>query len=226
MDDERNDLGEHRLARATDEELVELIRRARADGRPGAAGDAFAMLHFRHARRVRGMLRNKVPAERADELEQDVFLAAFEGVTGTKRIGNFQAWLTRTTRNHIAELWRGRDGREIKQAREAAARIGDDHDASPRPEPSAEGGYGEWETWALIEALLARRTPLHRDIIEIYVIDDGSAEETARRTGSSPDNVYQVAHRFRADLRCLLEGGRLDDNDDPGDAGRTGPRPR
>ena len=226
MDDERNDHGEHRLARLTDEELVALIRRAHADGRRALAGDGFAMLHFRHARRVRGMLRSKVPAERADELEQEVFLAAFEGVTGSGHIASFQAWLTRTTRNHIAELWRGRDGRQIKQDREAAARIGGDPDAPPRPEPATDGGYGEWETSELIGSLLAGRTALHRDIVEIYVIDGGSAEETARRTGATPDNVYQVAHRFRADLRRLLEGGRLDDNDDPGDAGRTGPTPR
>lgn len=226
MGDETSHYGEHRLARATDEELVALFRRARAEGRDAQAGDAFDMLHFRHRRRVRGMLQSKVPTERVDELEQDVFLAALEGVDGTRRIDNFQAWLSRTTRNHVAELWRGREGRQIKQDREGAARAGDDPDAPPRPEPSAEGGYGEWETWEMIESLLARRTQLHRDVIEMYVIDGAPADETARRTGASPDNVYQVAHRFRADLRRLLEGGRLDDNDDSGDAGETGPRPR
>jgi RNA polymerase sigma factor (sigma-70 family) len=214
--------GDQRLAAGSDEDLVAHIRDAYARGDGVAVSDTFELLVFRHERRIGALLRSKVPPDRVEELAQDVYLAVFEGVIGDSRIENFRAWMTRVARNTVAELWRGKEGRQIKQDREAAVRERDDPGRPAHAEPAVDGGFTGAEAWQLVEQLLARRSEQHRLIVELYVFDGCTAAETVRRTGASADNVYQVARRFRVDLRRLLDGGDLKHNDDPGPAGRTG----
>ncbi len=194
------------MAAATDEELVGFVRSAQRSGARSAAFDAYEHLCARHDRRVRVMLLSKVP-DGVDDLAQEVRIAAFQGVVGDREIQNFKAWLVRIVRNTIADVWRGREGREIEHAREAARRNPDG-----APEPAFAGEYGEWETWQVIDGLLAELSAQHREVVELYVIDDLGASETSRRTGESADNVYQIAKRFRTELRSRLAAGP-DDNE-------------
>jgi RNA polymerase sigma factor (sigma-70 family) len=214
MDDDFTHWDERRLAQHADEELVARIRDARDHGRADAAADAFEHLVHRHEKRVRGLLHN-VPADRVEDLLQDVFMAAFEGVIGGRDIDIFRAWLAQVARNTVAEMWRGKQGRQIKLDREAAAREGGDPDR-PLPEPASDGGYGGIEAQHVVDQLLRRRSEAHRRVVELYVIEQLSAAEAARVTGESANNVYKVAERFRRDLRRALDGEDLHDNDDPG----------
>lgn len=184
----------------TDEQLVARVR----DGQHRA----FDHIAARHHGRIRWMLAAKLPDAEVDDLVQDVLLDVFDAVAGDREITHFRAWLNQLVRNTIADIWRGRQGRRIEFSREAAQR-----DELPGDERAVEGGYGEWETWSVVDQVLAGLSDTHREIVERYVIDQADAAEVARLAGTSEDNVYQVARRFRVELRRQLEADP-DDNED------------
>ena len=220
-DDDFTTWDDRRLGACSDGELVARIRAAGRGGRPALAGDGFARLHFRHHRRVRAMLVSKVPAERVDDLMQDVFLAAWDGVAGDARIDHFGGWLAGIASNRVADFYRGREGRQLEADRAAAARRREDA-TDGDPEPAVDGGYGKAETLQVVEALLRERSTEHRRVIEAFVLESRPAGEVAAATGVTADNVYKIAERFRKDLRRALDGAGPDDKHDPGGAGGTG----
>jgi RNA polymerase sigma factor (sigma-70 family) len=200
----------HALGRLSDERLVAHIRAAHGAAAPTAVADAFDVLHHRHRRRIGYLLSSKLPAERAEDLLQDVFLDAFEAIVGGREIDHLSGWLARVAHNTVADFWRGREGRQLKLDRSASPT--DDADAR-RAEPSAEGDFGEWEVREVVEQLLAARKQTHREIVRRNVLEGRPARDVAEATGETEDNVYQVAKRFRDELRRLLRGDRLNDND-------------
>jgi RNA polymerase sigma factor (sigma-70 family) len=215
MDDDFTNLPRHQLGRRSDEQLLAYMRDAHAAGAQRAVADAYDLLVFRHEKRLAYLLW-KLPADRVPDLLQEVFLEAFAAIVEGKKIDNFSAWTARVAHNTVADFWRGKDGRQLKTDRSAAS---DDDDSGRRAEggePIDDGDFGAFEVHDLIDQLLAERLPAHREIIELYVIEGRPAGEVAKATGESADNVYQVAKRFRDDLRRLLNGEELDDNDDPG----------
>src|SRR3954453_2681436 len=214
MDDDFTHLPGHQLGRRSDEQLLAYMRDAHAADADRAVADAFDQLLFRHRRRVAYLL-HKLPADRVPDLLQEVFLNAFEAIIEGKRIDNFSAWTARVAHNTVADFWRGKEGRQLKTDRSAAS--DDDSEAgrrADRGEPSDEGDFGEAEVHQLIDQLLDARLPAHREIIELYVIQGRPAAEAAKTTGEGEANIYQVAKRFRDDLRRLLRGEELDDNDE------------
>ena len=199
----------HELGRRSDEQLLAYIRGARAAGQPRAAADAFDHLVFRHRRRIAYLLF-KVPADRVEDLVQDVFMAAFEAIVEGKKIDNFSAWTARVAHNTVADFWRGKEGRQLKVDR-SAADGDDDGRRADRGEPTTDGDYGAAEVSQLIDQLLDARSATHRAIVVLYVIQGRPAGEVVEATGESDSNVYQVAKRFRDDLSRLLRGDDLED---------------
>ena len=213
MDDDFTYLPGHQLGRRSDAQLLAYMRDAHAADAQRAVADAFDQLLFRHEKRVAYLL-HKLPADRVPDLLQEVFLEAFAAIVDGKRIDNFSAWTARVAHNTVADFWRGKEGRQLKTDRSAASDDDADGRRADRGEPTDDGDFGAAEVHQLVDHLLARRSPAHREIIELYVIQGRSAGEVAKATGESADNVYQVAKRFRDDLRRLLRGEDIDDNDE------------
>jgi RNA polymerase sigma-70 factor (ECF subfamily) len=211
MDDFAN-LPGRELGRRSDEELVAYIRAVRERGATSAASGAFDHLVFRHRKRLHWLLARMLPAERVDELLQDVFLDAFQGVIGDKPIDNFQAWVNQVARNTIADFWRGKEGVQIKRDREAAPADDDDDGRSARrQDPSVDGDFGSFETMDLIGSLLAKLSDTHRTIVVLAVLQQRPAAEVRSATGESDSNIYKVAQRFRDNLRRRLRGDHSED---------------
>ena len=213
MDDDFTNLPKHELGRLSDEALVAYMRDARAAGAKSAEDVAFDVLVFRHKKRLRFLLLRKVPENRVDELLQEVFLAGFQGIVSDQEIANFSAWINRVASNTIADFWRGKEGKQLNLDREAARLEDEEGDV---PERGVDGDFGAFETWDLIDSLLARLRASHQEIVRLYVLQGDKAKPVCDATGESADNVYQVAKRFRDDLRRLLNGGTIDDNDETG----------
>jgi RNA polymerase sigma factor (sigma-70 family) len=215
MDDDFTHLPGHQLGRRSDEQLVAYMRDAHAADAQRAVADAFDQLVFRHEKRLAYLL-HKLPADRVPDLLQEVFLEAFAAIVEGRRIDSFSAWTARVAHNTVADFWRGKEGRQLKTDRSAAS--DDEPDGgrrADRGEPTDDGDFGAAEVHQLIDLLLDRlKLPAHREIIELYVIQGRPAGEVAKATGESDDNVYQVAKRFRDDLRRLLRGEDIDDNDE------------
>src|ERR1017187_3947263 len=76
--------------------------------RAAAAGDraAFGELYVRYARLVHGILLARVPPGEADDLVQDVFLAAMRQLRGLRTAAAFRGWLAAIARNRAMDHFR------------------------------------------------------------------------------------------------------------------------
>src|SRR3954471_17349915 len=99
-----------------------LVCAALAGSRP-----AFGELYVRYARLVHGILLAKVPPKDAEDLVQDVFLAAMRQLSGLRTAGAFRGWLCSIARNRAMDYFR-RAG-ESEPVEEAVAARVDANDA-------------------------------------------------------------------------------------------------
>jgi RNA polymerase sigma factor (sigma-70 family) len=191
------------LTERSDEELIAEVRAAYAGNDRGRLDAAWGLLQYRHQKRVRVRVRAKLPDDLADELVQDILLKAFEAVIGTAKIEHFGGWLNGVVVKTIADFWRGKGGKAVNAVREGVA-LDDDRPDAPAYELGDDGGFDRADVALVIEDVLAKRNPEHREIIRLNVLEGRAAKDVADTTGASADNVYQVAKRFRDDLRTAL----------------------
>ena len=73
-----------------------------------AGGDrsAFGELYVRYARMVHGILLARVPPGDAEDLVQDVFLAALRQLRGLRTAAAFRGWLAAIARNRAIDYFR------------------------------------------------------------------------------------------------------------------------
>src|SRR5260370_26356460 len=92
------------------------------------AGDraAFGELYVRYARMVHGILLAKVPPKDAEDLVQDVFMAAMRQLRGLRTAAAFRGWLCAIARNRAMDYYRR--ARESEPGREMAGPRGAAHD--------------------------------------------------------------------------------------------------
>src|SRR5579862_4026059 len=94
-------------APAAVEEEAGLIRAA-------AAGDrgAFGELYVRYARMVHGILLVRVPPAEAEDLVQEVFLAAMRQLAGLRTAAALRGWLGAIARHRAVDYFRNRKNEE------------------------------------------------------------------------------------------------------------------
>lgn len=85
----------------TDDGLIQQIR--------AGSNDAFEELVSTHQRLVRGFIvRHLGNLQEADELAQDVFVAAFRGIDRYQGTGSVTAWLLGIARHHVLTYFRNK----------------------------------------------------------------------------------------------------------------------
>src|SRR5579883_3590720 len=77
--------------------------------RAAAGGDraAFGELYVRYARMVHGILLARVPPAEAEDLVQEIFLAAMKQLHGLRTAAAFRGWLGAIARNRAIDYFRG-----------------------------------------------------------------------------------------------------------------------
>ncbi|MEA2294416.1 MAG: hypothetical protein QOE86_2055 [Solirubrobacteraceae bacterium] len=201
------------LAQRTDEALIAYVRDAYAAGATAAVQLGWSLLQYRHQDRIRGILAAKLPSDNVDEAAQEVLIAAYEAVVGEHDIARFAGWLNQVTFNLRAEFWRGKPGKSVKVVREGVP-LDDDREGSSSYELADDGGFDRSDLELLVDELLARRNSRHREIVRLNVIEGWRAKEVSAKTGETEANVYQVAKRFRDELRAALAGADDDRTQD------------
>jgi RNA polymerase sigma-70 factor, ECF subfamily len=175
---------EHRLLRA-------LARRDRA---------AWSALYDHHVQEVFGFIYHLVGGDRhlAEELHQEVWLAALEGVDHfDARRGRFRDWLLGIARHRVSRRYRGRFSRSLEALAERAVQV--QTVALPPPE-QLEG----LERADVIRAALLRLNLSYRDVLLKKYVEGLSVHEIAGRTGRSAKAVESLLSRARERLRELL----------------------
>jgi RNA polymerase sigma-70 factor (ECF subfamily) len=199
-------LGQHsRSVKSEDEEL--LVDRCRQGDR-----ESFAQLMRLHEKQIYNftyrMLGNE---EEAEDLTQDIFVAAFRGIRRFRGEAKFSTWLYRIalnqTRNRIKYLSR-RDF-FAKQSRRAQYR---DESLWENPEFLADGNPTP-EQWTLTKSMatqvqecLNQLAPQTKQILVLRDVQGFSYEELGEMLSLNPGTVKSRLHRARAALqKCLAD---------------------
>jgi len=211
----RNEAG---LSKLTDEDLLAYIAAARARGEGDHLQRGLAVIVFRYFDDIVRRCRIKVPPQDAEDVASEAMTSAIRSSLEGQTVGEFRAWLNKIVARRIADYHR-------KQ------RV----DTAPLPEEHAESdeiwgqaGITDDETGVVevedaIARILDKLSDAHRRVVEFFVLEVASAEETAEQVNDefpdlnppmSIDNVSQIARRFRKQLRDELGGA-----DDPPEGG-------
>ena len=160
--------------------------------RSAGAGDraAFGELYNRYVRVVHAILLVRVPVSDAEDLVQEVFIAAFRKLPFLRSPGAFAGWLAAIARNRATEFHRA-----ARRANDAANR--------PVDEPRA----GHEEALVVLDAI--RKLPeAYRETMILRLVEGMTGPEIADRTGLTPDSVRVNLSRGMKLLRERLGGDR------------------
>lgn len=191
----------------TDEQ--ELVSRARKGDR-----SAFGVLYQRHVERVYSYVAFRVrdPAV-AEDITQDVFLQALNGLRRFDWRGSVAPWLLSIARNAVIDYWR-RMGRRRERAESWFMEHSEDEDGGPleRVESgSAASALAAAELAIDRRVLLAAAqelTELQQQVLALRFAAGLSIEETALAMGKSDGAVKNLQHHaLRALRKVLLAGG-------------------
>jgi RNA polymerase sigma-70 factor (ECF subfamily) len=161
--------------------------------RKAAGGDraAFGELYSKYARAVHAILLGKVRCDAAEDLVQDVFLAALSQLSRLRDGSTFAAWLFTIARNRAHDYYR---------AKPACEEVREDH-LLARPAPP--------EALGALEAIRAL-PEAYREVLMMRLVEGMTGPEIARRTGLTPDSVRVNLCRGMKLLREKIEGTRYE----------------
>jgi RNA polymerase sigma-70 factor (ECF subfamily) len=147
---------------------------------------AFAELYAQYARTVHGILLARVPRADVDDLMQDVFLQAMQGLPSLRDPSAFGAWLAAIARNRAVDYFR--------QAPRTTELTDDVATADP----------DRTEALAVLAAI--RTLPdAYRETLTLRLVEGMTGPEIAARTGLTEGSVRVNLHRGMKHLRERLE---------------------
>jgi RNA polymerase sigma-70 factor (ECF subfamily) len=193
--------GEAAAVELGDSELVILARRGKA-----MAFREIMRRNNRHLfRAARGVLRDDAEAE---DVVQEAYVRAFQGLAGFRGEASLSTWLTRIALNEaLGRLRRRRDMVGLKTAEVAqkgggafilmfpTVQAGDD----------PEGTAARREIRRLLEEAIDELPDAFRLVLVARDVDGMSVEETAQILGTRPETVRTRLHRARRLLRAVLD---------------------
>jgi RNA polymerase sigma-70 factor (ECF subfamily) len=148
--------------------------------------DAFGELYVRYARMVHAILLARVPPGEAEDLVQDVFLAAMRQLRGLRTTAAFRGWLGAIARNRAMDYHR--ESRERVPLEDA-----------PPVKTSADN-----DAFLVIGAI--RTLPeAYRETLIMRLVEGMTGPEIAERTGLTADSVRVNLCRGMKLLRERLE---------------------
>lgn len=171
---------------------AELLRQARA-----GEGLAFRALYDRSAPAVHALLRAQVSATEAEDLHQETFAAAWQGLHRLQDGAPFRPWLFGIARNLLRHHLR----RRPRPASHAAV---DGLVAAEADEPAARSQRAEGVE--RVRAALGRLPEAERELLALRLIECLSAAEIASWLGGTPGSIRVRVHRALRRLRALLDG--------------------
>jgi RNA polymerase sigma-70 factor (ECF subfamily) len=184
---------------------ADLVRRAQA----GELA-AFETLTRRHERRVYSLALRMLRQEQdAEDVTQQAFLSALEGLDGFRGDASFSTWLLRIAGHAALKVIRKRQGLDTVSL-DAAVAPGEGDEAVPHPEyiadwkQSPEVLVEQNETRRLLDEALARLDEKHRLVFLLRDVEGLSVRETAEALELSEANVKVRLLRARLQLRELL----------------------
>jgi len=156
--------------------------------RAAAAGDraAFGDLYQRYARMVHAILLSRVPPADAEDLLQEVFLAAMRQLRGLRDAAGFRGWLGAIARNKAMDHYR------------ASRHQAPLEDAPPQHAAVDSDAF-------LVLARIRSLPEAYRETLIMRLVEGMTGPEIAERSGLTPESVRVNLCRGMKMLRELLE---------------------
>lgn len=153
----------------------------------GGDRDAFEALYLRFHRLVHGVLLARLPRADAEDLAQEVFLAAWERLDDLRDAGGFGGWVAAIARNRATSHLRAR------------------RETSALPDDLPGGTPADADARAVLSAI--RLLPeAYREPLVLRLVEGMTGPEIARQTGLTEGSVRVNLHRGFAKLREILGG--------------------
>jgi RNA polymerase sigma-70 factor (ECF subfamily) len=169
-----------------------------------AGGDkrAFKMLYLRHHVRVFRFVMRLVGNEpTAEEVVNEVFLAAWRYAPNFKGASHVSTWLLAIARFKTITECRRRSEVQLDEA--VAAVIEDPGDTPSISMEKHERSY-------ILQECLAKLTPMHREVINLIYYQEKKIEEVARFTGAPISTIKTRMHYARIRMAELLAQAGVD----------------
>jgi RNA polymerase sigma-70 factor (ECF subfamily) len=182
-----------RLAIAPDGRLVSRAR--------GGDRRAFEILWNRYVQTVHGILMSMMSDQEAEDLMQDVALAALRSIEGIKQPDRFAAWLSSIARNI------GRDALRARIDHEPLDTVSDD-DGAIMPSSAEPPSSAHAEANEILDHIRAL-PECYREPLTLRLVLQLSGPEIAVRTGMTPGSVRVNLYRGLKLLRERLEREKL-----------------
>jgi RNA polymerase sigma-70 factor (ECF subfamily) len=176
------------ISRASEEFLERALVLRFRDGDHAAFEPLVTLHHAELIYYVRGLLGKP---DGADDVVQEVWLAAYRQMRGIKDVTAFRPWLYRIARNKAFDLLRTRPPRSIEDV----------------PEPPAEDQEPQFraEDAAQIHAALSRLSLEHREVLSLRFLKQTSYEQIAEITETDLGTVKSRIHYAKQSLRREME---------------------
>ena len=152
---------------------------------------------------LRGFLARRAPADRVDDLLQEVFLRVHRGLDALRDDEHLAAWVHRIARNVLTDAYRaegaGPDREPLPDGDTLAA---DDDDAGGPAGPGRTDGHADV---AESVARMAERLPeTFREAVRLAEIEGLPQKEVAERLGLSLSGAKSRIQRGRDHLRGMI----------------------
>ena len=162
------------------------------------AGDeaAFEELVARYHPRLRYYLRRLLPRpDHADDVLQEVWLAAYRALPRLTDPAALAAWLYRIARDKASVQWRSRPPERLLEVSDLVE------------EPSQDNEFGQ-EDAQEIHASLDQLGPEQREVLVLRFLEDMSYEQIAKVTGCPIGTVRSRLYYAKSALRQAIEQRR------------------
>jgi len=180
----------------------ELVARAKA-----GELDAFEALTHRYERRVYSLALRMLRHEQdAEDVTQQTFLSAVEGLDGFRGEASFATWLLRIATHAALKVIRKRKGLDTVSLEEMTEEA-DSYDSIPHPEYIADWRQSpeqlvlKNEIQRLLDDALAKLDEKHRLVFLLRDVEGLSVKEAAEALGLSEANTKVRLLRARLQLR-------------------------
>jgi RNA polymerase sigma-70 factor (ECF subfamily) len=174
-------------------EDADLVARVLGGDKP-----AYETLVRRHNQRLFRAARSIVrDDDEAEDVVQQVWVAAYQGLAGFRGESALATWLTRIVVNEaLARRRRQKKGEHLTLIDQEAHAVSDGR----TPEEQAADG----ELGRLLEAHIDRLPDIYREVLVLRDVEEMTTAETAACLGISEEAVRVRLHRARRDLQSSL----------------------
>lgn len=194
---------DHELDQLSDGQLIAYLREASSAGQTAAAKRALAILVYGYAKNVERRMLTRLPRWAAQDAARDALVRAITSAFDGTSEGEFHSWLNTIVDRTAVDWFRRRERRPVE------TRLPSEHAADEEVwgrEPESPSETGAVALQLILKEIMAELSPTHRKVVELHVLDGHPAADVCGQVdGMSPDNVAQIASRFRKRLREVLE---------------------